>query len=338
MRLLVTGGAGYIGSHCVTELLKQGHHVTVIDNFSTGFEESLRVPTQNTNLDALEVFREDVRHFEAVKKILIDQKIESVIHFAAKLIVPDSVLRPLEYYDNNVGGSLQLLRACKETGVQKFIFSSTATVYGNGKLSPLKEEDVVDAINPYGATKRMVEQMLEDEAKANPKFKFISLRYFNVAGAATDASNGQRSKDATHLIKVASQVALGQRDQMQIFGTDWPTPDKTCLRDYVHVQDLALAHIAALRALEQGHPGGIFNCGYGHGVSVLDVINTFSQILGKKFPAVPAARRDGDAISLIADSTRIQKELLWKPKFNSLELICRTAYEWEMKYSQGKSL
>ncbi len=327
MRLLVTGGAGYIGSHCVTELLKAQHEVTVVDNLSTGFRQSLQIKS-NQGIDFVQ---EDIRHQDAIEKILQQKKIEGVVHFAAKLVVPESVTHPLDYYDNNVIGSLKLIQACHKVGVHRFVFSSTAAVYGDGLGRPSKETDPAVPINPYGASKHMVEQILEDYSRANKDFRFIALRYFNVAGASVDGDNGQRTKGATHLIKVASEVAVGKRPSMHIFGTDWSTPDKTCVRDYIHVQDLSQAHVVALSALEKGHQGGIFNCGYGKGSSVREVINMVSQVSGRKVSAVESPRRPGDPELLVSDPGRLKGELRWQPQFDSLELICRTAYEWEKK-------
>ena len=327
MRLLVTGGAGYIGSHCVTALLKAGHHVTVVDNLSTGFHESLEKARQQ----GVDFFKEDIRNIAAIKQIMQQQKIEGILHFAAKLIVPESVAVPLDYYDNNVIGSLRLIQACQELGIKYFIFSSTASVYGNGSNRSAKENDATNTINPYGASKRMVEQILQDYALASPEFKFIALRYFNVAGAALEGDNGQRTKGATHLIKVACEVATGQRPNLQVFGNDWGTPDKTCVRDYIHVQDLVEAHVDALSALKKGHSGGIFNCGYGKGYSVLEVIDMVAKVSGKKIATMAAPRRAGDPELLVSNSQRIREELDWVPQFDSLELICRSAYEWECK-------
>ncbi len=329
MRLLVTGGAGYIGSHCVTELLKAQHEVTVVDNLSTGFKKALETPINQ----GVTFIQEDIRHIETIKEILRNKKIEGIVHFAAKLIVPESVSHPLDYYDNNVLGSLRLIQACQQTGVSFFVFSSTAAVYGEGTGCALQETDLTRPINPYGASKKMVEQILSDQSFADPNFKFIALRYFNVAGASIEGNNGQRTKGATHLIKVACEVATGQRDSIQIFGTDWLTPDKTCVRDYVHVQDLADAHVVALSALKKGHVGGIYNCGYGRGASVREVISMVEKVSGKKIKTIETARRPGDPELLVSDPRRLKTELLWAPKNDSLEIICKTAYEWELKNS-----
>jgi len=323
MRLLVTGGAGYIGSHCVAALLKAGHVVTVLDNLTTGFREA--VPAE------VDFVQEDIRNQSAVFDILKNRKIQGVVHFAAKLIVPESVEKPLDYYDNNVIGSLRLLQATLQAGVRSFLFSSTAAVYGQGLNRPLLETDPLAPINPYGASKRMIEQILADTSRAHPDFHSIALRYFNVAGASADGLNGQRTKAATHLLKVASQVATGQRTQLEIYGTDWATADGTCVRDYIHVEDLASAHVAAVQALAKGYPTSIFNCGYGRGASVKEVTQMFAKILGQPLPVVTAARRAGDAEFLVSNSHKIRTELGWTPQFDSLEKICQSALAWEQK-------
>ena len=325
MKILVTGGAGYIGSHTCEALIQAGFQVVVLDNLTTGFQNS--IPAQ------AEFVHGDVRDFSLVSSLLEKHAIESVVHFAAKLIVPESVEFPLEYYENNVVGTLQLLKACQKNKVRHFIFSSTAAVYGNGTGSALKETDPTLPINPYGTTKLVSEFQLRDFGHAaqiaGHDFRSIVLRYFNVAGAAHHGKNGQKSKVATHLIKIASLVAAGRRPSMQIFGTDYPTPDGTCIRDYIHIEDLADAHVCALQALLKSHPGGTFNCGYGRGFSVKEVLQTLRKTSHQPVIAETGPRRAGDPAILISDSQKLRTELGWTPLRDNLELICRSAYEWE---------
>ena len=326
----MTGGAGYIGSHTIEALLKQDHSIVVLDNLSTGFQAA--VPTQ------VQFIQGDVRDIDLVTSLLRDEKIEAILHFAAKLIVPESVQHPLDYYDNNVFGTLQLLKACEKTQVKYFILSSTAAVYGNGTGQALKEADLCLPINPYGTTKMICELQLRDFAQSlkamGRDFRWVALRYFNVAGASSSGRNGQRSKIATHLIKIASQVATGLRPAMEIFGSDYKTPDGTCIRDYIHVEDLASAHVCALEALKNHHPGGVFNCGYGRGSSVLEVLQALREVSGQPVSAKFADRRPGDPALLVADSERIRRELGWSPVHDDLRRICKSAYEWEKTLAQ----
>jgi UDP-glucose 4-epimerase len=321
--ILITGGAGYIGSHTVGQFLKNGYQVVVYDNLSTGFKSA--VPKDVTFVKG------DVLDTESLAKCMQEFHIEAVIHFAAKLIVPESVAKPALYYHNNVGGMCSLLFACEKSEVKKIVFSSTAAVYGIPESNePISELTPTNPINPYGQSKLMAEKVLTDFAAVND-LRFVILRYFNVAGASDDGINGQRTKDATHLIKVTAEVATGKRPQMSVFGFDYPTPDGTCIRDYIHVEDLAEAHVLAARYLEQGGVSNTFNCGYGRGFSVLEVIETLSKVSNKSIPFERAGRRAGDPPSLVADSSKLQKILGWKPKRNSLELICKSAFEWEKR-------
>ncbi|MBX2989428.1 MAG: UDP-glucose 4-epimerase GalE [Bdellovibrionaceae bacterium] len=322
MKILVTGGAGYIGSVTVQKLREQKHDIVVYDNLSTGVREA--VPQ-----DVKFIFG-DVRDRDLVARVMKDESIEAVVHFAAKLVVPESVEQPLEYYDVNVGGSLSLLEGARKAGVKAFVFSSTAAVYGNPPFVPVTEDVPVAPLNPYGASKAMVEQLLRDFEKAGG-CRFVSLRYFNVAGATEDLSVGQRTKNATHLVKVASEAATGKRGGMSVFGTDYGTPDGTCVRDYIHVEDLADAHLLALHHLSRGGESAILNCGYGRGFSVKDVVATMQEVSGVSFPVTTSGCRAGDAGEIVADSSRLQKLFGWKPRRDDLRLICRTAFDWEKK-------
>lgn len=322
MRILVTGGAGYIGSVTTASLIERGHDVVVYDNLSTGFKEA--VPSSAKLVEG------DVRDGIKLLDVLKTEKIEAVIHFAAKLIVPESVEKPLEYYDVNVRGGLTLLQACIEAKVHRFVFSSTAAVYGNPQQIPVKEDHQTAPLNPYGASKRMMEMILADTSAATP-LRYIALRYFNVAGAKADLSVGQKTKNATHLVTVAVQAACGKRDQIQIFGEDYPTKDGTGVRDYIHVEDLAEAHILALEHLSKNNESLVLNCGYGRGFSVKEVLSTVEKVAGKKLPVTVGPRRAGDASEIVADSTRLKKLLSWTPRYDNLEFICQTALDWEKK-------
>jgi len=325
-QVLVTGGAGYIGSHTTQKLLDNGYDVTVLDNLSTGFAEA--VPS-----DA-DFVKGDIRDQNFVSQLMKEKSITSVVHFAAKLIVPESIEKPYEYYENNVGGSLSLIKACKQNNVTQFVFSSTAAVYGEANADALiTESSLTSPLNPYGSSKLMVEQILKDADLAYG-LRSVILRYFNVAGGAVNGLNGQRTQNATHLIKVAAQAALGTRPQLNVFGTDYATADGTCIRDYIHVEDLAEAHVKALEHLYAGKKSSLANCGYGQGFSVLEVLSTMKKISGNDFVTIYDQRRAGDARSLVADSSHLQNNFDWKPKRNNLELICKTAYEWEKSLNE----
>jgi len=325
MKILVTGGAGYIGSHVVKQLGEQTEHkITVLDNLVTGFKESVLYG---------DFINADLSDFALIEKIIKEGKYDAVIHFAASLVVPESVTNPLKYYLNNTANTANLIKQCVTYGVNKFIFSSTAAVYGEPSpdLIPVTEESPTAPINPYGNSKLMSETVLKDTAYAYDKFNYIALRYFNVAGASVDGKIGQSTKDATLLIKVAAETALGKRDKMYIFGDDYPTEDGTCIRDYIHVEDLASAHIKALEYLEEGKEGGVFNCGYGHGFSVKEVLETMKKVSGVDFPVEIKERRAGDPAILISDNRKIREVMQWVPKYDDLELICKTGLEWEKK-------
>jgi len=332
MNILITGGAGYIGSHVVKLLLENtDSDVTVIDNLVTGFESTIKELKKIRDFDFIKA---DLSNWNEIEGIFKARKFEAIIHFAASLIVPESVEKPLKYYLNNTANTANLVKLANDYGVKKFVFSSTAATYGEPDISEIgngiKEDFPTNPINPYGQSKLFSEKIIQDAAKANPEFKYVIFRYFNVAGAAPDLSIGQKTKNATHLIKVASECACGKRDGMYIFGTDYPTPDGTCIRDYIHVMDLADAHIKALEYLENNE-SDIFNVGYGKGASVKEVIDTVKKVSGVDFRVQNAPRRAGDPAMLISNCDKIKQKMNWTPKYDDLEFICKTAYEWEKK-------
>jgi UDP-glucose 4-epimerase len=324
MRILVTGGAGYIGSHTVKQLLARGHDVTVFDNLLAGHRAA--IPAERLVVA-------DLRDIDTLDHLLIANRIEAVVHFAAFTAVGESMTEPAKYYTNNLGYSLQLLDRCRRNGVAKFVFSSTAAVYGVPATVPITEAMPLVPVNPYGNTKLAFERALADYARAYP-FGFCALRYFNAAGAAADASIGEDHDPETHLIPLVIQAAMGKRPHVAIFGTDYPTPDGTCLRDYVHVDDLAAAHILAL---EQIAPGSklAFNVGIGKGYSVREVIATVEAVTGKKVPVKEAARRAGDPAVLVANADKIRAELGWSPKYTDLRAIVETAWNWHRTHPNG---
>jgi UDP-glucose 4-epimerase len=319
-KILVTGGAGYIGSHTVSALIKSGFEVVIVDDLSTGFKRLIHPKAR--------MYQVSILNTEAIKDILRNEQISGVIHFAAKIIVPESIAQPIEYYKNNTMGVLSVLEACKVAEVKNIVFSSTAAVYGNASMELITELDSVSPINPYGSSKLFSEQIIKD-----CEFEFglqsVILRYFNVAGASESLQLGQLSKNASHLIKIASEVACGKRDSMSITGTDYPTSDGTGVRDYIHVEDLADIHVLGIKFLLDGGKSEIFNCGYGHGTSVREVIEAIRKVSGVNLKALEAPRRPGDAAQLVADSRKIRQTLGWIPKRDSLETICRTAYLFE---------
>jgi UDP-glucose 4-epimerase len=333
MHILVTGGAGYIGSHVVKQLLEEtDHDVTIIDNLSTGHQTTLdtleHIALESKNGD-LRFYHADLSNFAEVEKIFLANRFDAVMHFAASIVVPESIENPLKYYMNNTVNTTNLIRLCNEYKVNKFIFSSTAAVYGEPEIVPVSETTPALPINPYGMSKLMSERVLQDTADANSDFSFVILRYFNVAGADIHNRIGQSFPNATHLIKVAVQTALAQREKISVFGTDYDTPDGTCIRDYIHVDDLASAHLRALEYLSEGNQSDIFNCGYGHGFSVYEVIDTIKRLSGVDFSVETAPRRAGDPGFLISDNTKIKSYLKWNPIHNDLTLICKTALAWE---------
>jgi len=322
MTVLVTGGAGYIGSHMVYELLDAGEDVVVLDNLSTGFRWA--IPERVT-------LHEGDTGDEALARSIIERHgVDAIIHFAASIVVPDSVADPLGYYRNNTANSRTLIEAAVKSGVKHFIFSSTAAVYGNPKSVPVSEDATPDPMSPYGSSKLMTEIILRDTGFAHP-LKHVILRYFNVAGADPQMRTGQSTPTATHLIKVAVQTALGMRKKMDVFGTDYPTPDGTCVRDYIHVSDLVRAHSDALRHLRAGGDSATFNCGYGRGFSVLEVIDTVKAVSGVDFRVELAERRPGDPAQIVASSDRARGTLHWVPRYDDLPTIVNNALEWEQR-------
>ncbi len=321
MRIFVTGGAGYIGSHVVKALGKEGHELLVYDNLSTGHEWAVL---------SGRLLRGDLADRTAIREALRDFRPEAVMHFAASIQVEESVREPLAYYRNNVVHTLNLLEAMRETGTARFLYSSTAAVYGIPETIPVDERAPLRPINPYGASKVMVEQVLADLAAAGD-FRYCALRYFNVAGADSEGRIGQAYRDATHLITRALKTAKGESPKLSIYGTDYPTPDGTCVRDYIHVDDLASAHLSALDRLMRTGETEIMNCGYGHGYSVREVVDIAKKVTGVAFAVEETGRRAGDPPALVADSRRIRELTGWKPLHDNLEFIIRTAWEWEKK-------
>jgi UDP-glucose 4-epimerase len=320
MTVLVTGGAGYIGSHMVHELVDAGERVVVLDNLSTGFPWAVAagVPliVGETGDQAL------------VDRIIREHGVAAIIHFAASIVVPDSVRDPLAYYRNNTVNSRALIECAVNGGVRHFIFSSTAAVYGDPAEIPVQEDAPTLPISPYGSSKLMTEIMLRDAGSAHG-LAHVILRYFNVAGADPRGRTGQSSKGATHLIKVAVETALALRPKLDVFGSDYPTPDGTCIRDYIHVSDLARAHSDALRHLRSGAPSLTLNCGYGHGFSVLEVIEAVKRASGVDFKVDVAPRRPGDPSRIVAASAQIRATLGWRPRFDDLSTIVTHALAWE---------
>ncbi|QZD88768.1 UDP-glucose 4-epimerase GalE [Qipengyuania aurantiaca] len=324
--VLVTGGAGYIGSHAVLALKDAGWPVAVIDNLSTGF--TFAVP------DDVPLYEGDIADAELLARIFAEQGTKAIMHFAGSIIVPESVEQPLAYYENNTVKSRALIEAAVKGGVEHFIFSSTAATYGIPESSPISEDSPKSPINPYGWSKLMTEQMLADASAAHG-FNFCALRYFNVAGADPQARSGQSTAGATHLIKVACEAATGKRDGVSVFGTDYETPDGTGVRDYIHVSDLANAHVLALGALiEQPERSLTMNCGYGKGFSVLEVLDAVDRVTNTKIERRMEPRRAGDPAELISDPSRIRATVPWQPKHDDLGEIITHALQWERKLSE----
>ncbi len=320
MSVLVTGGAGYIGSHMVLELLDAGERVIILDDLSTGFRWV--VP------EGVPLIVGDTGDQTLVSRLIREYGIQAVIHFAGSLIVPDSVRDPLAYYRNNTVNSCALIESAVSCGVKQFIFSSTCAVYGTPTKIPVAEDAPTLPVSPYGSSKRMSEIILQDAGRAHG-LDYVILRYFNVAGADPKGRAGQSTKAATQLIKVAVEAALGRRTHVEIFGNDYPTPDGTCIRDYIHVTDLARAHLDALRYLRSGGRSVTLNCGYGRGFSVLEVLDTVKRVSGVDFKVTMTTRRPGDPICIVAATDFIRQTLDWQPQFDDLSTVVAHALRWE---------
>jgi UDP-glucose 4-epimerase len=328
-QILVTGGAGYIGSHTIAQLGRAGYDIIIYDNLSTGTTSAIT---------AGKLVLGDLADRQQLERAFAEHNFDAVLHFAASISVPESVVKPLAYYSNNTANTLNLLHCCEQFGVNKFIFSSTAAVYGQPTVNPITEATLPEPLNPYGSSKLMSERLIRDYAIATDDFRYVILRYFNVAGAEIGGNLGQSGKKATHLIKVACDAALGKRENVSIFGTDFDTPDGTGIRDYIHVDDLARAHVDALIYLDGDRAASqILNCGYGQGYSVRQVIEKVKEISGVDFTVIEAERRAGDPACVIAAAERITETLGWQPKYNDLDIIVRTALAWEKK-SHGSEL
>jgi UDP-glucose 4-epimerase len=327
MTVLVTGGAGYIGSHMVHALVEACESVVVIDNLSTGFSTYLP--------EGVPLFIGDVADENLVEGVIAAHGIDAIIHFAGSVVVPESMRDPLSYYRNNTMTTRNLLNAAVKCGVKKFIFSSTAAVYGNPEVTPVAEDAATRPLSPYGSSKLMTEIMLHDIAPAYG-MEFVALRYFNVAGADPQGRTGLATMGATHLLKIAVEAATGQRSKIDVFGTDYPTPDGSCIRDFIHVSDLVQAHRAALSYLREGGTSTTLNCGYGRGYSVLETIEAVRRASGRNFAVQYAPRRDGDIMTMIADTSRIRATLNWTPQYDELETIARHALAWEEKLAHER--
>jgi UDP-glucose 4-epimerase len=328
MTILVTGGAGYIGSHMVYALSDAGEDVVVLDNLSTGFRWALP--------DSVPLYEGDTGDEKLALEIIARHEVDAIIHFAASIVVPDSVADPLGYYRNNTSNTRTLIEAAVKGGVKHFIFSSTAAVYGNVEVVPVFEDAPTVPVSPYGWSKLMTEIILRDTGHAHP-LRYAVLRYFNVAGADPAMRTGQSTPAATHLIKVAVQTALGLRKKMDVFGTDYPTPDGTCIRDYIHVSDLVAAHSDALSYLRGGGPSVTVNCGYGRGFSVLEVIDTVKQVSGVDFRVDLSPRRPGDPAQIVAASDKARHLLHWTPRYDDLPTIVSHAFAWEKKLKKNNA-
>jgi UDP-glucose 4-epimerase len=327
MTVLVTGGAGYIGSHMVLELVDAGEPVVVLDNLSTGHEWAVA--------DGVPLVVGDSGDQELVARTIKQNGVDAIIHFAASIVVPDSVRDPLGYYRNNTANTRALIESAVQNGVKQFIFSSTAAVYGNPAQIPVTETAPTQPISPYGSSKLMSETMLRDAGHAHG-LGYMVLRYFNVAGADPRCRTGQSSKMATHLIKVAVETSLGLREKLAVFGNDYPTPDGSCIRDYIHVSDLVRAHSDALRHLRSGGQSLTLNCGYGHGFSVFDVVDTVKRVSGVDFKVEIAPRREGDPARIVADSGKARATLGWQPRFDELPTIVAHALAWERELTSRR--
>ena len=326
MSILISGGAGYIGSHMVLAALDRGEQVVVVDNLSTGIRGLVA--------EAAHFHQGNIGDQALLRDLFRQYDVTAVIHFAGSIVVPESVEKPLAYYQNNTVASRNLIEACVEGGVKNFIFSSTAAVYGTPESNPVTEAADLSPASPYGRSKLMTEWMLEDATRAHD-FRYVALRYFNVAGADPGGRTGQSTPRATHLIKRACQVALERVPVLDIFGTDFPTKDGTGVRDYIHVTDLVAAHALALDHLRKGGESSVLNCGYGHGFSVRQVVETVSKVAGRKLPTRESPPRSGDVAEIVADSSKLQARLGWKPQHNDLLEIVTTAYAWESRLNSA---
>jgi len=328
MKILITGGAGYIGSHVAKALLEANRHdVVILDNLCKG---SMRAIEALRKIGEFEFVQESLENTPVIEKLFKREKFDAIIHFAAFIEVFESTQNPLKYYLNNTANAMNLIALANKYGVKDFIFSSTAATYGEPDIPQVSEETPQNPINPYGRSKLMVEWVLKDAAAANPNFKYGILRYFNVAGAASDGTIGQNYPNATHLIKVATQTIVGKRDKMSIFGDDYDTKDGTCIRDYIHVEDLASAHLAVLDYL-QSNDSAVFNVGYGTGFSVKEVVNEAKKVSGVDFKVQIAPRRAGDPACLISNADKIRTKTSWRPEHESLDEIILSALNWEKK-------
>jgi UDP-glucose 4-epimerase len=326
MNILVTGGAGYIGSHAVRKLIEAGHAVVVLDNLSYGHRAALS--------NAVPFYQVDLKDTDQIENILRTHQIQAVMHFAALISVGESVQKPLLYYQNNTAGAMSLLEAMERVGVKRFVFSSTAATYGEPEETPIYETTKQLPINPYGRSKWFVEHILRDIAAADPEFGFAAFRYFNVVGASDDASIGEDHKPETHLIPLVLFAAMGKRDKITVFGTDYPTPDGTCIRDYVHVNDLVAAHVLGIEALSGGDQR-FYNLGIGRGYSVKEILDAATQATGKTIPVEFGARREGDPARLFANSDKVQCELGWKPQHTDVEEVIASAWRWHTSHPEG---
>ncbi len=327
MSVMVTGGAGYIGSHAVRALRNAGIATVILDNLSTGHR--FLVPPE------VPLIQGNIRDRSLVQATIAEYDVDSVIHFAASIVVSDSVERPLDYYGNNMANSLRLIEACVAGGVRQFVFSSSAAVYGEPKALSVSEDAPVAPVNPYGTTKLMMEWVLRDVAAAHG-LRYAALRYFNVAGADPSGATGQASAKSTHLIKTACEAALGLRSEIVIFGTDYPTPDGTCIRDYIHVSDLADIHLLALGFLREGGNSFVLNCGYGRGYSVREVLSAVARVSGRPLNVREDVRRPGDPAALVADTSRLSRLFGWQPRNDGLDNIVRTALAWERQMAKAR--
>lgn len=328
MSVLICGGAGYVGSHNVRAFAEHGDDVIVADNLETGHRESIP--------EGIKFYEGDIRNAEFLDTVFTENKIEAVIHFCAYSLVGESVEKPLKYFNNNVGGMISLLEAMQKHNVMRIIFSSTAATYGEPKRVPILETDPTEPTNPYGESKRIMEKMMNWVSRRYD-IRYVSLRYFNVAGAWHDGTIGEAHNPETHLIPIILQVPLGKREHVTIYGDDYPTKDGTCIRDYIHVEDLARAHILALEYLRSGGESNIFNLGSGDGYSVMEMITAARKVTGHEIPAQIGARRAGDPAKLVADSTKAHDILHWKPEITRMEDIIASAWKWHKSHPNGYS-